>query len=96
MLANAHARRADKLGKGSKKILLGYLVERDCGRCQVPACKYRSRKIGASGGRRASIDHIIPLSLGGNHDLANVQLAHYACNLAKNNRAVGDQLAMIG
>lgn len=96
VLASAHARRAEKLGKGGKKILLRYLVERDGGRCRIPECKYRTRQIGGTGGRRPSIDHVVPLSLGGAHELANVQLAHYSCNLAKNNRAVGDQLAMIG
>lgn len=31
----------------------------------------------------ASVDHIVPLSLGGRHDGANMQLAHLGCNLAK-------------
>ena len=31
----------------------------------------------------ASVDHILPLSLGGNDMLANVQLAHLGCNLRK-------------
>jgi HNH endonuclease len=30
-----------------------------------------------------SLDHIIPLSRGGGHVLANVQLAHYICNVRK-------------
>lgn len=32
-----------------------------------------------------SIDHIVPLSLGGPHVLGNVQLAHLVCNMRKNN-----------
>jgi len=33
-----------------------------------------------------SIDHIMPLSLGGKHIRANVQLTHLICNLKKGNR----------
>jgi 5-methylcytosine-specific restriction endonuclease McrA len=42
-----------------------------------------------------SLDHIIPLSRGGAHDLANVQAAHLVCNQRK---GVGgaDQLRLIG
>ena len=34
----------------------------------------------------ASIDHIIPISLGGDDTPANVQAAHFGCNSAKGNR----------
>lgn len=34
----------------------------------------------------ASLDHVLPLSLGGRHTYANTQLAHLRCNLVKNNR----------
>ena len=37
----------------------------------------------------ASVDHIVPLSQGGDHSLANVQCAHLRCNIIK-----GDQLAV--
>lgn len=33
-----------------------------------------------------SIDHILPISLGGDHTWDNVQLAHRRCNSAKGNR----------
>lgn len=33
-----------------------------------------------------SIDHIMPLSLGGSHDMTNLQAAHLICNVRKNNR----------
>lgn len=33
-----------------------------------------------------SIDHIVPLSRGGTHTLANVQAAHLGCNVRKGNR----------
>jgi 5-methylcytosine-specific restriction endonuclease McrA len=34
----------------------------------------------------ASVDHIIPLVLGGEHSMANVQAAHLVCNLRKGDR----------
>lgn len=34
----------------------------------------------------ASIDHIIPVSLGGNHTYDNLQAAHFLCNTQKSNR----------
>lgn len=36
--------------------------------------------------RMKSIDHIMPVSLGGLHIWENVQLAHFGCNSSKNNR----------
>lgn len=44
----------------------------------------------------ASLDHITPISAGGEHTYVNVQLAHLRCNIKKKNRGVGDQLAMFG
>lgn len=43
----------------------------------------------------ASIDHIVPVAAGGNNDLANLQLAHLRCNLAKRDRGT-DQLRLMG
>lgn len=38
----------------------------------------------------ATIDHIIPLSIGGTHEIRNVQLAHLHCNKCKGNRIAND------
>lgn len=38
--------------------------------------------------RSASIDHIVPVSLGGEHVTSNLQLAHFGCNSAKRDRLV--------
>lgn len=43
-----------------------------------------------------SLDHIVPLSVGGDHSRANVATACLSCNLSKGNRAVGEQLRLIG
>jgi 5-methylcytosine-specific restriction endonuclease McrA len=36
----------------------------------------------------STIDHIVPLAVGGTHEPANVQAAHFACNAAKGARIV--------
>lgn len=38
----------------------------------------------------ASVDHILPLSQGGSHTLANVQCAHLSCNSRKSDRVESD------
>lgn len=44
-----------------------------------------------------SIDHVIPVSMGGTHDLPNLAVAHRICNSRKGNRSLGpEQLRMIG
>lgn len=61
------------------------VYERDgwiCGLCSVavdPALAYPDPY-------SASLDHIMPLSRGGHHTYANVQLAHLWCNVAKCDR----------
>lgn len=42
-----------------------------------------------------SLDHAVPVSLGGAHTLANSQLAHLGCNSAKGNRCQGYNLEAI-
>jgi 5-methylcytosine-specific restriction endonuclease McrA len=39
----------------------------------------------------ASVDHIVPLSRGGQHSLINVQSAHLGCNSSKGDRIEVDQ-----
>lgn len=44
---------------------------------------------------KRSLDHIIPLSKGGSHDLYNLQAAHLSCNIEKNNRAPAGTLPLM-
>lgn len=46
--------------------------------------------------RSASLDHIVPLTRGGQHTRANAATAHLGCNMAKSNGSVNDQLRLIG
>lgn len=45
-----------------------------------------------------TIDHVVPISGGGDDVRANVQIAHYGCNSSKQNRTLerGEQLRLIG
>lgn len=65
-------------GGGLQGTLRRQVIERDgfvCGLCLEPV---EADDI--------HIDHIRPRSLGGGDDLANLQVAHRACNLRKGNR----------
>lgn len=65
------------------------VFERDgwvCQLCGEPV----DRELRAPDPGSASIDHIVPLSLGGDDTPANVQLAHFSCNSGKCNRASGE------
>lgn len=56
--------------------------ERDgwvCGLCREPV----DRSLSWPEPLSASLDHILPLSKGGEHTLDNVQCAHLVCNLQK-------------
>jgi 5-methylcytosine-specific restriction endonuclease McrA len=43
----------------------------------------------------ATLDHIIPLSKGGEHSARNVVLAHRSCNSRKGNRSVPQQMRLL-
>lgn len=92
VIATAQARRASRLGVGDLYVTLAYLADRDHGRCGICRKTVRAKR----GPMGPSIDHIIPLSLGGRHELVNVQLAHLRCNLRKHNSGTGDQLLLFG
>lgn len=71
------------------------IYERDSWRCQL-CNKKVGRRFAWPHPLSASLDHLIPLALGGNHVRSNVVLAHLTCNLKKNVNPVGEQLLLIG
>ena len=85
---NYHARRALKAGSSSGEPFANSDVfERDgwvCGLCSEPV----SPDVAYPDPLSASLDHVVPLSLGGAHSLENVQLAHLSCNVRKGARVV--------
>lgn len=71
-------RRALKLGAFVESVDITVLFDRDrgiCGICHGPVAE-----------SERSIDHVAPLSRGGDHSYANTQLAHRRCNSSKGNR----------
>jgi hypothetical protein len=71
------------------------IMERDRWRCGI--CGQRIGKLYKYPHPRSkSVDHVIPLSQGGDDTAANKRAAHLACNCGRMNRGGGEQLAMIG
>jgi predicted nucleic acid-binding Zn ribbon protein len=71
------------------------IFERDRWQCHL--CGMTIRKgLSRMHPRGATIDHLLPLILGGEDVAANVAAAHRECNVAKNQKAMNDQLRLIG
>jgi len=82
---NWQRRRALKLGLDAERIDNAVIFDRDkwcCGICS----KRVDSALAWPDPMSASLDHILPLSKGGSHVPANVQLAHLGCNVRKGNR----------
>lgn len=88
-------RRARKLSVEVEKVDPAYIFKRDKWRCHLCG-KPVDRRLNGSELLGPTLDHIVPLSKGGEHSKANVALAHRQCNTVKNNRGGGEQLALIG
>lgn len=92
--ANQYAREARKRGNGYERFTRAEIAARDrwtCGLCREPI----DRSLEHPDPRSLSLDHIVPLSLGGPHTRANTQASHLECNVRKGNRSPGEQLALI-
>ena len=94
---NTHRKRALRFGVGYEPINPDDIYRRDnwvCGIC----LKMIDSTLAYPHAKSASLDHVIPMSLGGDHMRNNVQASHLECNLAKGNAAVvnGEQLRLIG
>ena len=63
-----------------------------CGICETPVDPEAPPRSPGS----ASLDHIVPLSRGGEHSMRNVQCAHLRCNQSKSDRAEGRYIAVTG
>jgi len=84
--ANYEKRRALKHGASSAEVFTNTSIfERDnwtCGICSAPV----DGSIPWPDPMSVSLDHVIPVSLGGEHSPSNTQCAHLFCNLSKGNR----------
>ena len=78
-------RRARMKNQFVEDVDANVVYERDgwiCQLCLHPVSKIADKRIVDV----ASLDHIIPLSKGGEHSYKNTQLAHLSCNVRKGNR----------
>lgn len=89
-------KRARKYGGTYEPINREKIFERDGYRCQICGKKTRRRKDGKVDNRHPSLDHIVPLSLGGSHTKENVQCACFRCNSIKRHTGKGDQMLLYG
>ena len=75
-------RKALKRGVQHKPYATNYVFERDNWICQL--CGQRiNRRLKYPNPRSGSIDHIVPLSKGGDDSPMNVQATHLRCNVGK-------------
>jgi 5-methylcytosine-specific restriction endonuclease McrA len=90
--AHYHKRRALKLQLPADDIRPGDVYERDgwaCNICSEPV----DRDLSWPDPMSPSLDHVLPLSLGGHHTMENVALAHLSCNVRKGNRVEVDAMS---
>jgi 5-methylcytosine-specific restriction endonuclease McrA len=82
---NSHKRRIRVEKTFIEKVDSMKVFNRDnwiCQLCNYPVSKLMDKRLVDI----ASLDHIIPISKGGEHSYANTQLAHLSCNIRKGNR----------
>ena len=94
-LNRKHDKRLDRAKRIDKSITLKKLYKRDKGVCWLcgKKCDYKDyTKDGngyfIAGPNYPSVDHVFPLSKGGNHEWNNVKLAHCYCNTLKSDKVV--------
>lgn len=85
------ARRARKRGVVREKFDKAAVFERDNWMCRLCG-KPVDRDLRFPDPSSPSLDHIIPLSFGGPHTAANVQLAHFGCNSRRQNRPIREEV----
>lgn len=94
--AHALARKiAGRSGTERRRVNRAYLGDRDGWRCGL--CRKRiDRNLEHPHPLAPSVDHIVPISLGGGNELSNLQLTHLRCNLTKRASARDEQLRLVG
>lgn len=94
-LNDAHRRRASKLGATTERVSSLDVFLRDKYICQICGIKTRPDYKNRFHPKRSELDHIIPLSKGGEHSMRNTQCLCHQCNASKNNHEnFGDQLRL--
>lgn len=84
--SDIHRHRARRYGVEYEPISNRSVFERDDWRCGICG-EDVDRSVKAPHPLSPSLDHVVPMSLGGGHTLDNVQCAHFRCNTLKGARA---------
>jgi len=92
---NTHRKRARHFGCEYKPVDPLRVFDRDGWRCQICGKKLRACNRGTNKDNAPELDHIIPLSQGGDHSYLNTQCSCRKCNIEKSNNIYG-QLRMFG
>ena len=71
------------------------IAERDNWTCHLCKRKVTKRQLPVGHPRSATIDHLVPVSAGGDDVRANVALAHWSCNAARSDTGAA-QLRLMG
>jgi len=90
-----HQRRAQKMGAHCDNFNPDEVFERDGYRCQLCGKKTRP-DYNRFHPLFPNLDHIVPLSKGGNHTKRNTQCLCHQCNSTKYNTGVGNQFRLFG
>lgn len=90
--AHNHRRRARKLGVASEIFDPLVVLDRDKWKCQGCGCDTPKDLRGTSEDNAPELDHIIPLSRGGEHTVVNTQCLCRVCNLFKSDKTMGEYM----
>ena len=71
-----------------EKVTTEYIFTRDKGICQICYKPCKNRKDG-------HVDHVIPITKGGEHSRRNCVWTHRQCNMKKGNRVVTQQMRLL-
>jgi 5-methylcytosine-specific restriction endonuclease McrA len=91
----AERRRIRKRMAFVENVYRKQVFERDGWKCQICG-KAIPKRAKVPEPKAPTIDHIIPLAVGGTHEMKNVQAAHFWCNANKSANAANDQLLLFG
>lgn len=89
-------RRAQATEVGWEPISRASVFERDGWLCHLCGGPVNRKARPPYDPMAPTLDHVIPLSKGGPHAMANLRTAHFICNSRKGNRGTSEQLMLIG
>lgn len=87
-------RRAVKRGAYTEHVSIEAVGKRDRWRCHICA-QAIDRSLRHPDPWSRSIDHVVPLSVGGTHEPSNIRMAHLRCNVSRGARPLAEPVQMM-